>query len=120
MRVLIHCVVVFTTLLFIIVGIRCSSQLLAQDSTSTSQSAMQTQKFIIIYKSSATEKDKERVRKKLNGTVTSRFADPDMEEVTIKVPRSKDATAITQKSMVTAEKDPSVQSVQRSAKYKLN
>lgn len=78
------------------------------------------QKLIVIYRSGATEKDKQRVRSLLKARVTAHFNDPNTEELTIDIPKSADKKRFIQKRLSEAKKDPAVQIAQVSASYSLD
>jgi hypothetical protein len=93
---------------------------LAQNSSQTPKVDQMTERFIIIYKSCASDADKEKLRSKLKAKVTERFSDPAMEEVTIEIPKSDDPKTFTNKLLTTAKKNRAVQSMQPVAQYKLD
>lgn len=83
----------------------------------SSSSTKQSPKILILYKSSATESDRERVRTLLNAKVSARFHDPEMEEVTVTVPPGAESVGFVKAALKKAKDDKAVQSAQIRSSY---
>jgi hypothetical protein len=77
------------------------------------------QRYMVLYRAAASEKDRARVRKKLHASLSSKFANPLLEELQVEVKNTDKGKAEMAKRLECAKKDSAVQSVQPSYSYKL-
>jgi hypothetical protein len=86
----------------------------------TSSNLPDTQKFNVIYRPGTTAAEKEHFRNLIKAKVSAQFNDPELEQITVEIPKSCDRRQFIRNVLSIANKNPVVYRAQLVGHYGLN